>query len=61
MTVTEQCLMRFHIGSFNEQVLCDVIEMDACHVLLGRSWMFEKKVFHYGRENSYDFFKDGQC
>jgi hypothetical protein len=34
--------------------------MDAGHVLLGRLWMFDRKVFHDGRENSYDFFKDGQ-
>jgi hypothetical protein len=34
--------------------------MDACHVLLERSWMFDKKVFHDVRENSYDFFKDDQ-
>jgi hypothetical protein len=61
VTVTEQCLLSFQIGSFNEQVLCDVIEMDACHVLLGRPWMFDRKVFHDGRENSYEFFKDGQC
>jgi hypothetical protein len=59
--VTEQCLLSFQIGSFGEQVLCDVIEMDACHVLLGRLWMFERKVFHDGIENSYEFFKDGQC
>jgi hypothetical protein len=23
--------------------------------------MFDRKVFHDGRENSYEFFKDGQC
>jgi hypothetical protein len=57
--VTEQYLLSFQIGSFSEQVLCDVIKMDACHVLLGRPWMFDRKVFHDGRENSYEFFKDG--
>ena len=35
--------------------------MDACHVLLGRLWMFDRKVFHDGRENTYEFSKDGQC
>jgi hypothetical protein len=32
----EQCLLSFHIGKFNENVLCDIVEMDACHVLPGR-------------------------
>jgi hypothetical protein len=50
-TVIEQCLLSFQIGSFNEQVLCDVIEMDACHVFLGRPWMFDRKVFHDDIEN----------
>jgi hypothetical protein len=35
--------------------------MDAYHVLLGILWMLDRKVFHDGRENSYEFFKDGQC
>jgi hypothetical protein len=60
VTLIEQCLLSFHIISFSEQVLCDVIEMDACNVLLGKPWMFDRKVFHDGRENSYEFVKDGQ-
>jgi hypothetical protein len=61
VTVTEQCLLKFHIGDFKEKVLCDVVEMDACHILLGRPWMFDRKVFHDGRENSYEFTQNGQC
>jgi hypothetical protein len=60
VTVTEQCLLSFQTGSFSEKVLCNMIEMDACHVFLWRLWMFDRKVFHGGRENSYEFFKDGQ-
>lgn len=33
--------------------------MDVCHVLLGRSWQFDKKVVHNGRENTYTIEKDG--
>jgi len=60
VTVTEQCFFHFQIGNLSEQVLCDVVEMDACHVLLGRPWLFYRKVFHDGRENTYEFTKDGQ-
>jgi hypothetical protein len=37
-----------------------VIEMDACHILLGIPWLFDKKVHHYGKEKTYEFEKDGQ-
>jgi len=37
VTVTQQCLVNFKIGGYRNEILCDVILMDACHVLLGRS------------------------
>jgi hypothetical protein len=36
------------------------VEMDACHVLLGKPWLFDIKVFHDGRKNTYEFLKDGK-
>ena len=36
--VSEQCLVKFKIGSYQDEVLCDVIPMDICHMLLGRPW-----------------------
>ncbi|XP_074318665.1 uncharacterized protein LOC141655484 [Silene latifolia] len=33
--------------------------MDACHLLLGRPWEFDKDSVHYGRDNTYTF-KSGQ-
>lgn len=60
MTMTKQCLLSFQIWSLQEQVLCDAVEMDACHILLGRQWLFDRKVHHGGRENTYEFKKDGQ-
>ena len=29
--------------------------MDACHLLLGRPWQFDKDVTHYGQSNTYSF------
>lgn len=52
MTVTQQCLLYFQIGNLNEKVLCDVVEMDACHILLGRPWLFDMNVSHDGKENT---------
>lgn len=34
--VNEQCLFKFKIGSYHDEVICDVIPMDSCHMLLGR-------------------------
>lgn len=37
--------MPFSIGKhYRDEVLCDVVEMDACHVLLGRPWQYD---IHY--------------
>ncbi|MFS7953592.1 hypothetical protein Hanom_Chr07g00620551 [Helianthus anomalus] len=34
--------------------------MDACHVLLGRPWLFDRKVVHDGYKNTYSFVEDGR-
>lgn len=33
--------------------------MDACYLLLGRSWQYDSKVQHDGFKNTYFFIKDG--
>jgi len=38
----------------------DAIPMDACHMLLGRPWLFVRKVIHNGYLNTYSFTKDGK-
>jgi len=34
--------------------------MDACHLLLGRPWLFDRKVISNGYLNTYSFTKDGK-
>ena len=35
--VTDSCLVNFSIGDkYFDEILCDVVDMDACHFLLGR-------------------------
>lgn len=34
---------------------CDAIEMDACHILLGRHLRFNKDTIHKGKDNIYSF------
>ena len=34
---------------------CYVVAMDACHLLLGRPWQYDRGAHHDGRKNSYSF------
>ena len=34
--VNEQCSVKFKIRSYQDEVLCDIIPMDICHMFLGR-------------------------
>ena len=34
VTVTKQCLVEFKIWGYKDEILCDVIPMDVCHLLL---------------------------
>ena len=44
------------IGStYKDKIWCDVVEMDACHILLGRPWQFDRAVQHDGQKNTYSF------
>jgi len=36
--ISRQCKVDFNIGGYIDEVLCDVIPMDVCHILLGRTW-----------------------
>ncbi|KAJ9546389.1 hypothetical protein OSB04_018932 [Centaurea solstitialis] len=50
--VTQTCKVPLSIGKhYKADVLCDVLEMDACHILLGRSWQFDHDVTYRGRDN----------
>jgi hypothetical protein len=57
--VSEQCLLKFQLGGYGVQLLCDVVAMDVCHVLLGRPWMYDIKSCHNGVKSTYQFVKDG--
>jgi len=49
--VRHQVEIKFSIGKFKDKVLCDVIPMEACHILLGRPWQFDRKTIHNGHTN----------
>ena len=51
--VKKQCLVSFAIGSYNDEMLCDVVNMNVCHMLLGRPWQHAKHSIHNGFTNVY--------
>nr|GEX10861.1 putative reverse transcriptase domain-containing protein [Tanacetum cinerariifolium] len=58
--VTQRCLVHFLIGNkYTDELWCEVIPMDACHLLLGRPWQYDRRTKHDGFRNTYSFSKDG--
>ena len=54
--VTEICRVSFSIGKYyKDDVTCDVVDMDACHILLGRPWLFNVDATYIGKDNTYSF------
>lgn len=48
------------MGSYKDEILCDVIPMYAFHILLGRPWQFDKDVVYKGRSNNYELKHNGK-
>lgn len=56
LTVTRRTMVQFSVGnSYKDQVFCDLVPMDVCHLLLGRPWEFDRHVIHDGFLNTYTF------
>jgi hypothetical protein len=53
--VTKLVQINFAIGPYHDIVECDVVPMQACHILLGRPWQFDKDSMYCGRLNQYSF------
>ncbi|PRQ42827.1 putative nucleotidyltransferase, Ribonuclease H [Rosa chinensis] len=50
--VVESCKVPVSIGKhYKDEVLCDIIDMDACHILFGRPWQYDVDVTYKGRDN----------
>jgi hypothetical protein len=57
--VSKCCLVKFSIGTkYKDKTWCDVVAMDAWHLLLGRPWQYDWNVHHDGRKNTYNLLVD---
>ncbi|RDY04681.1 hypothetical protein CR513_11583, partial [Mucuna pruriens] len=53
--VDKQVVVPFAIENYKDEVLCDVVLMEAGHILLGRPWQLDRKVTHKGYTNCLSF------
>uniref|UniRef100_A0A151UFH7 CCHC-type domain-containing protein n=1 Tax=Cajanus cajan TaxID=3821 RepID=A0A151UFH7_CAJCA len=55
IVVNQQANIPISIGKYKDEVLCDIVPLEASHVLLGRPWQFDKKTIHDGLTNKISF------
>ena len=60
LKVTHKVRLKFSVGTYEDTVICDVLPMDACHLLLGRPWQFDRRSTHEGRSNVYSLWHKGK-
>lgn len=61
MKVTHTCRFSFSIGkNYLDEVECNTVEIDVCHIILGRSWQSDVNVVHRGRDDVYVFMRKGK-
>nr|XP_034910700.1 uncharacterized protein LOC118046045 [Populus alba] len=59
--VNEVCRVPLSIGKiYQDEIVCDVVVMDACQILLGRPWQYDVDINFKGRANTYEFWWKGK-
>ena len=51
LVVDKKVLLTFSIGNYVDEVLCNMVPVEARHVLLGRPWQYDRDVAHNGVTN----------
>jgi len=47
------------LRKYKEEAVCDVIPMEATHILPGRLWQFDKQTLHDGLIHNISFLHEG--
>ncbi|KAK9007096.1 hypothetical protein V6N11_050929 [Hibiscus sabdariffa] len=58
--VTRRSLITFTMGNYCDDIWCDVVPMQAAHLLLGRPWQYDRDVTHHGKLNRYSLVYHGK-
>nr|GEW81322.1 hypothetical protein [Tanacetum cinerariifolium] len=60
VTVSKHVHVSFSVGTtYKDNVWCDVVAMDACHLLLGRPWEYDLDITPNRKTNTYSFLFGG--
>ena len=60
MKVTKQFILKFEITyKFINEVEFDVVPLDICGIVLGRSYLYDRKAIFYKEKKQYHLFKEG--
>nr|XP_027088741.1 uncharacterized protein LOC113710095 [Coffea arabica] len=57
--VSKQVSVKFNIGRYEDELVCDVVPMQAAHLILGRPRQFDREVTYEGHSNKYSFMHKG--
>ena len=55
LKVNRQVKIAFSIGDYEDEVICDMVPMQASHMLLGRPWQFDRDTTYLGKTNKIIF------
>jgi hypothetical protein len=59
--ITKQCTLKFAISSkFVDEATCDVVPLSECGMVLGSSYLYDRKTIFYREKNQYHLTKEGQ-
>lgn len=51
--VNHLCKVPGCLGPYHDDINCDVVHKDVCHILLGQPWQFDRRTMHDGYDNMY--------
>jgi hypothetical protein len=60
LKITHKVHVPFTVDDYVDEVECDVLPLEVCGLLLGRSWQYDRNAIHAGRANTYSFMHDGK-
>ncbi|KAF8045797.1 hypothetical protein N665_4402s0001, partial [Sinapis alba] len=55
LKVSKQVKVSLSVGRYQDETTCDVLPLEASHILLGRPWQYDKRVVHDGFTNRHTF------
>ena len=53
--INEECEIELQFGKYKDNILCDVMPMDVCHIFSGRPWQCDSGDMHDGMRNVHRF------